>query len=142
MTTQQFPDVLTEQDASPSETPSASPSSDGSGNASVQSMHLMGDYYREADPVYLCMAIVLVHQDFIEQGRKPGKDTLLYGTRSHRAELVNEIETKWYDLTDEDRDEGVFPYHSDYVIRQWVAYRKLSQHVKAAWLRETQHRTN
>jgi hypothetical protein len=113
---------------------SASTSCDGSdGGSRVQSV-LMGDFYREADPVNLCRAICVVYDRWIASGKKPGSDTLLNCTRTHRPALVAEISAEWERITGCDPDDDLFPYHESYVLRKWGMFRRLSPQTKRDWI--------
>jgi hypothetical protein len=94
----------------------------------------MGEYYNEADPIYLCRAICIVHERWIKAGKHPGSDNLLNSTRTRRPALVAEITEEWERLADVDPCEDLFPYHESYVIRKWVDFRKMPNPRKRAWI--------
>jgi len=122
------------RDAKRSEMRSASTSCGGSVDELVGSMQLMGDYYQEADPVFLCCAIVLVYDRWIEAGKKPGSDNLVNCTRTHRKYLVEEITAQWESLAGVDPCDDLFPYHESYVVRKWIDFRKMPDSRKASFI--------
>lgn len=95
---------------------------------------LMGHYFDEADPIHLCKAICLVFERRMLAGEKPSGDKKIHSTRKHRPALVAEIEAVWHDLTGVDAEEDLFPYHESYVVQKWLAFRKLNDCIKAAWI--------
>jgi hypothetical protein len=97
----------------------------------------MGDYFREADPINLCQAICLVYERWILAGKKPGSDRVVNSTRIHRPALIAEIVEEWCRLADCDPCDDLFPYHESYVIRKWVDFRKMNDHVKSAWIADS-----
>jgi hypothetical protein len=95
---------------------------------------LMGDFYREADPINLCRAICVVYDRWIREGYKPGSDNRLHCTRTHRPKLIAEITAAWEELAGVDPEDDLFPYHESYVIRKWIDFRKMPNPRKAAWV--------
>lgn len=133
MVTQKLTDGLNHSAARQSGTLSASTSCDGSASESTSSP-LMGDYYREADPINLCRAICVVYDRWIKSGKKPGSDSQLHCTRSHRPALVAEITAEWERIAEADPHDDLFPYHESYVIRKWIAFRKMTDYQKSDWI--------
>ena len=123
------------QDDEQSETGSACPSSGGlPKESSVVTIPNMGERFQEADPIYLCKAICIVFDRRQLAGEKPSGDKKLHSTRKHRPALVAEIEAVWYEMTECDPEDDIFPYHESYVILKWMAFRKSNDCIKAAWI--------
>lgn len=102
------------------------------------SIALLGDFVREADPVALVKALLLVMDRRWDRNSKhndgPGSEKWTLSTRKFRPQLVQEIEEEWCKLNGVSLDEDLFPYHESYVIRLWVALRKKGTHEKEQWI--------
>lgn len=134
MATQQLMDGANLSGEKQSEIHSASTSCGGLDGELSISTDMMGDYFREADPILLARAICLVYDRWIKSNRKPGSDNKLHCTRTHRPALVAEITSEWEVLSGESHDDDLFPYHESYVIRKWIDFRKMSDPKKQAWI--------
>lgn len=97
----------------------------------------MGEYYREADPINLQRAICVVYDRWMKAGKKPGSDRIANSTRRHRPSLVAEIEEAWCQFVECDPEDDIFPYHESYVVRKWIDFRKMSESVKAEWIKQS-----
>lgn len=135
MDTPQFQGAGTTLEGTQSATDFVSRSSGGSpAESNVVTIPSMGERFQEADPIYLCKAICIVFDRRQLAGEKPSGDKKLHSTRKHRPALVAEIESVWYELTECDPEDDIFPYHESYVILKWMAFRKSNDCIKAAWI--------
>lgn len=81
----------------------------------------------KADPVPLLKAIVLVQERYHCEGKKPGSEHWASDSRVYRPAMIRDVWLEWKDLTGED---GVFPWHDDFVCEMWIKYRKNTDPVK------------
>lgn len=81
----------------------------------------------------LLEAVVRVYVRWKEAGLNPGSDYLTVSTRN-RLKAEQEVERKWRELVF--RQSGIepgdldYPYHGDWVMQMWVAFRKTGSEEK------------
>lgn len=80
-------------------------------------------------PALLTEAIVKVWDAMEHYGEHPGADSWVLDREVLGPRLVGRIRAAWFRLAGEDSYER-WPYRDDYVLCQWVAYRKMTNHKK------------
>lgn len=84
----------------------------------------------EASVQALCVAVAKVNRKFAENNDEPGAERWVSDSRKYTPMLVNAVIEQWR------ADTGgmvVFPWHDDFVVRCWVAFRKMPSEQKAAY---------
>jgi len=93
-----------------------------------------------ADPKYLVVAVMDIHDDFQRDGQKPGSEHWTTDTRYYRPTMCDAVCQRWCELTG--RDTADFPFHQDFVVQVWVMFRKESESNKVALRRKAITLTN
>lgn len=71
---------------------------------------------------FLVASVMDIHDEFETNGRKPGAEHWANETRYYRPQMCELVCGRWCQLTGHDRDE--FPFHSDFIVQVWLAFRK------------------
>jgi hypothetical protein len=81
----------------------------------------------KADPELLWLSVAIVIAEYYRQRLEPGSEKWQNDTRIWRPKLVSDIFSEW---SNHSKAHDLFPWHDDYVLQVWTAFRKLNREEK------------
>lgn len=88
----------------------------------------------DANPENLMECVARVYERYMGEGKSSGSDKWTMDSRVYRPQMLHDVYLEWVTLVGND---GIFPWHEDYVCHLWVnVWRKADRLKKAEYCEE------